>query len=87
MKETKITKENIKIYSVMRGEEMRNRYFWQCQKHKQTCERLLEFLVEIINHPELYSLRNNFKSIVIKKMHEEIKDKEQAIKLYDEAGI
>ena len=72
MKETKITKGNVFYYKDTFGSisfGMRMKWKNICITHKQTCQRWLGFLVEIINSPELYSLRNNFNSKVIKKIH------------------
>lgn len=80
MKETKIAIENIDEYNYNKAKRNRDICRWSSIEHKQTCQRWLEMLKSLVG-----ILRKNHQSSM--RIDEEIKDKKQAIKLYEENGI
>jgi len=87
MKETKIAKENVNGYKYSKEKEiMINR----CEEHKQNCKRWLKKdkkELEILEDLTFFNQdRKNVAKLLTNKRNN-IKDKKQAIKIYDEAGI
>ncbi len=83
MKETKIAKENILNNKCNNTFLNRNRdWFKYCIKHKQTCQRWLEFLGDFD-----YSVVSKFNFDKVVEYGDKVKDLKQAIKLYKGAGI
>lgn len=75
--ETQIAKENVNHY--LENDEA-DVCKISCKEHKQTCQRWLDMLKSLVG-----ILRKNHQSSM--RIDEEMKDKEQAIKLYEENGI
>ena len=79
--ETKIAKENVELWRKQKSGMAKTYDTLLCMKHKQTCQRWLEFLI-LTTHPKVSKAigkRNLF--------GDKIKDLKQAIKIYDEAGV
>ena len=81
--ETEIAKENLKSYKLNREYNQGNIVFYQCEEHKESCERFLEFLGwKGIYHK--YDKSNNELHNLIENKITELKN---TIKLYEENKI
>ncbi len=87
MKETKIAKENVEIYDLITDKYKQDSTF--CQQHKQTCQRWLEFL-ESFDLEDMDEVELSINSEIVCLdyfIEKEMKDKKQAIEVYEKNGI
>ena len=86
-KETEIAKDNILDYKNSLGKVGEDMNYSFCAVHKETCKRWLEFLERLYKEitENVIAVNQTYKSE--KMIEKEMKDKEQTIKIYREAGI
>ena len=80
--ETQIAKRNLQ-----RDEETNGEYGGECEEHKASCQRFLEFLEEEMKKWETIQELQKKVYISTGELEEKITDLKQAIKLYGEVGI
>ena len=95
-KETKQAKESIRIYNEINNESSKTGIYISMKSNEQTCQRWLEFLEVLVNDiEESIKVFEGFGNkaptdlfhLKLDLIVPEMKDKEQAIKIYEGAGI
>lgn len=86
--ETQIAQENVKNLTAIYGDK---RDMGNCQSHKATCQRFLDFLEELQRYKFKCGFMESSELCDVFEDNELIKDKitdlKQAIKCYEDAGI
>ena len=94
--ETEIARENIKFYNKEIARLVKGNLRFTLKAHKQTCQRFLEFLLDVDAYLGKYLLKypsseekfwDKEINIPDENIEEKITDLKQAIKLYEEDGI